>query len=129
MTTRAAMALRQQDAMARAEVARQWREWRRYLQAHLTLLTTSDDEVVEPALEAEEARGSERARAQRDLAALEPQRRAVFDRYRAGRRAEVQARLEAEARARGGRAQPVDPDLVDLTTLRELIDEAEGSAP
>lgn len=119
--------LLRQDARIEETAHAEWRDWRRYLQAQLTLLDVRIAEgqaLFERADELEE----EAERARRDLAILPAARRTFFAAVCATTRTAVQTELEAEQRSRpqAGRLPPLDPDVVDRTTWTRLLDQASG---
>lgn len=102
-------------------VHRQWRDWTRYLEAHLVLLDarTAERQV---AFERDETLEEQANQAHTTLAALPPAQRALFEQLHEERRQAVQAAQEAEP----GRTKPPDPDVVDRQALQALRDEATG---
>ena len=118
------------DARHQAEIKSWWRDWHRYLHAQLQLLQSRQAEAtVPPSFErTDQAWEQQRAEAEHTLRRVPHDRRAVFDRTRELRRAEVQAQLEAKQRTHGAsHGQALDPDLVERETLERLIAQAEGS--
>src|ERR687885_603767 len=108
------------DALHQAEVRSWWRDWHRYLQAHLQLLDAQAAEATHaPSFErTADAWEQQHAEAEQTLKRIPHDRRVVFDRTRDGRRAEMQAHLEVRATANGatgggGR----DPHIVDAGAL------------
>jgi hypothetical protein len=120
------------SALARAEAAfqeqihAQWRDWRAYLRAHLTLL---DAELapVSNAFEQAETQETRTAEAERVLATLAPAQRSLFDQVRDERRQQLLAIAEMPRldRAETRHQLPVD---VERQALVELLAEAEGTA-
>lgn len=120
------------SALARAEAAfqeqihAQWRDWRAYLRAHLTLL---DAELapVSNAFEQAETQETQTAEAERVLAILAPAQRSLFDQVRDERRQQLLAIAEMPRLDRAGiRHQP--PVDVERQALVQLLAEAEGTA-
>lgn len=110
------------NAVLREEVHHEWRDWTRYLEAHLTLL---DARAAERriAFERDEALEERVARARGALAALPQERRALFDQLRDERRQAVQVSLEAKSTD----GRPLDPDAVEREALELLRAEALGA--
>ena len=118
------------DARHQAEIKSWWRDWHRYLQAHLHLLTARQAETTHaPSFErSEEAWEQQRADAEQTLKRIPHDRRVVFDRTRDARRGEVHAQLEGRQQAGGAsRSTGLDPDIVERETLVSLLQQAEGT--
>jgi hypothetical protein len=117
------------DAVTQEQIAAEWRDWCRYLRAHLTLLDVRAAEN-RVAFERAETLEGEAAQAQADLHAIPVARRAIFDMAREERRQQVQEKQEAAQRTptNSARIRPIDPDVVDRQALTELLAEAEGRA-
>jgi hypothetical protein len=117
------------DAVTQEQIAAQWRDWCRYLRAHLTLLDVRAAEN-RVAFERAETLEGEAAQAQADLHAIPVARRTIFDMAREERRQQVQEKKEAAQRTptNSARIRPIDPDVVDRQALTELLAEAEGRA-
>lgn len=118
--------LERAGAALQEEVHGQWRDWTRYLQAHLTLL---DARAAERHITFErDATLEEQVRAARSTLALMPQaRRSLFDQLREERRQTVQAAREADP-SREGDGRPLDPDVVERQAIQALLNEAEGAS-
>lgn len=114
------------DASFQEQVHRQWRDWRAYLQAHLTLLEAQSAER-QVAFERADALEEQIAQAQRSLALLPAGQRTIFDGIREERRQRTQEAAEAAAAA-NGQTRAVDPDQIERQTLELLLAEAEGLA-
>lgn len=114
------------DASFQEQVHRQWRDWRAYLQAHLTLLEAQSAER-QNAFERADTLEEQIAQAQRSLAMLPAGQRALFDSIREERRQRTQEAAEAAA-AGNGHSRAADPDQVERQTLHALLAEAEGLA-
>lgn len=117
--------LERAGAALQEEVHGQWRDWTRYLQAHLTLL---DARAAERHVIFErDATLEEKVRAARSALATMPQaRRSLFDQLREERRQAVQGAREVAA-SREGDGRPLDPDAVERQALQALLLEAEGA--
>jgi hypothetical protein len=129
MQTRAAVSSADKaDAMHQAQVHEQWRDWDRYLQAHLQLLDALQAEATSlPSFERQDdAWEMKRERAQADLKRIPGYRRGLFDRVREERRQDVQHELEAAQRANGSRRVGVDADIVEREALTSLQLQATG---
>jgi hypothetical protein len=114
------------DASFQEQVHRQWRDWRAYLQAHLTLLEAQTAER-QSAFEREDALEEQIGQAQRSLATLPAGQRALFDRLREERRQRMQEAAEASARTQS-QTRATDFDQIERQTLTQLLAEAEGLA-
>lgn len=118
------------DARHLAEIKAWWRDWRRYLQAHLQLLHTRQAEAtLAPSFErTDQAWEQQRTEAEHTLKRIPHDRRVVFDRARDARRADIQAQLEGKQQANGAAPRGgLDPDVVERETLQRLIDQAQGA--
>ena len=89
------------DARHQAEITSWWRDWHRYLQAHLQLLEARQAEATAPPSfeRTDDAWEQQRAAADQTLRRIPHDRRAVFDRTREARRAPTEAELGATGRA------------------------------
>lgn len=114
------------DASFQEQVHRQWRDWRAYLQAHLTMLEAQSAER-QVAFERADALEEQIAQAQRSLALLPAGQRVLFDGIREERRQRTQEAVEAAAAA-NGQTRAADPDQIERQTLELLLAEAEGLA-
>ena len=115
------------DAAFQEQIHAQWRDWRAYLRAHLTLLDAQSAER-QGAFERADSLEDQAAQAQHDLGRLPAGQRALFDQIREARRQQAQIAAESTAQNSGSRLRLVDPDAVDRQVLLELLAEAEGTA-
>jgi hypothetical protein len=114
--------LERASAALQETVHSQWRDWVRYLEAHLTLLDARAAER-QISFERNTALEEQATAAQANLAALPIERRQLFDAIREERRQTVQLALETEA----GNGRRLDPDTVERQSLQALLNEALGS--
>jgi hypothetical protein len=119
-------ALARAEAAFREQIHAQWRDWRAYLRAHLTLL---DAELapVSNAFEQAETQETWTAEAERVLATLAPAQRSLFDQVRDERRQQLLAIAEISRLDRAGTRHQLPVD-VERQALVELLAEAEGTA-
>ena len=113
------------DALFQEQIHAQWRDWRSYLKASLTLLE-AQAAAAQPVFERAESREEQAAQAERNLTAIPQAQRMLFDRVREERRQQLQ--IAAETTRSNGRRQAVDPDAIDRQALTALLEEAEGHA-
>jgi hypothetical protein len=113
------------EAVFQEQIHAQWRDWRTYLRARLTLLDV-ETSSHQAAFERDEAREVEATEARRALAALPPALRGLFDDVREARRQQLLATLESSEGS--ARAQLRDLDEIDRQALSVLLAEAEGTA-
>lgn len=112
------------DARFQEQIHRQWRDWRAYLRAQLTLLEAQATSA-HAAFEQAETREAEIAQARRTLAALPQAQRALFAQVCDERRQRAQSAAEA---IHGNRAVLPDADATERQALTDLLAEAEGRA-
>ncbi len=117
--------LAQADAVYAAQVDEQWRAWRTYLNAHLTLLA-AQAAAATLAFENSADADADQHLARADLDHLPSSRRVLFDAVVAHYRTQVGEQLEAERRAAGGRGPALDADEVDQRVFTMLLDSANG---
>lgn len=115
------------DALFQEQIHAQWRDWRSYLRASLTLLDAQAG-AGQVVFERAESHETAVAQAQRELAVIPQAQRALFDRIREERRQQLQVTAEATSRKDGGRQRMLDPDTSDRQALSALLAEAEGVA-
>lgn len=113
------------EAAHQEKVTDQWRDWRRYLQAHRTLIADRQEARTRlPSFEQDlDSLESQASAAETILAALPSARRALFDREREVRRTALRAQWEQDA---AGQQRLLDPDALDQVVLDDLLDEALG---
>lgn len=115
----------------REELVRvQWTQWRSFLEAHLRLLDARAvaDQPANPFEHDPQNAAAREDAARTQLAALDPQRRALFEQVYEQARQKAQADAE-QARAAlpaDARGKPLDPDTVDKEVLQALLADAEG---
>ncbi len=99
------------------------RDWTTYLTASLTLLTPDDPTSADSFEQAASSRQTDAA--ERDLAAIPPDERSLFERATSQRREERRRQIETEVRAEtNSTPRLVDPDELDRIVLGELLREA-----
>jgi hypothetical protein len=113
------------DARFQEEIAGQYRDYLAYLNAHLTLLNIQAARI-DVAFERAETRDDEEQVARHAIAAIAPQRRALFDAVVESERQEAQRQLEAQPHPAGDRQRRADPDEAARMALTRLRDEALG---
>src|SRR4051812_46321162 len=125
MTTPAIAADAAADARFQEEIAAQYRDYLAYLDAHLTLLDVQAARI-DSAFERAETRDNDEQAARHTIAAIAPQRRALFDAVVEGERQEAQRQLEAQMHTADDRPRRADPDQAARMALTRLRDEAHG---
>ena len=118
------------DARHQAEVTSWWRDWHRYLEAQLQLLTAREAEMVAPPSfeRSDSAWEQQRADAEQTYRRIPADRRALFDRTRDAHRARLES-APAIDRAAGEPSDGSERDLdaLERQTLEELLSQAEGT--
>src|SRR5215212_3682018 len=108
MTTPSIAADAAADARFQEEIAAQYHDYLAYLDAHLILLDVQAARI-DIAFERAETRGDDEQAARHTIAAIAPQRRALFDAVVEGERQEALQQLEAQVHTAGEPARRADP--------------------
>jgi len=117
------------DAQHQAEITTWWRDWHRWLTAHVHLLEArAADGSQPPSFErTDDAWELQRTEAEQTLQRIPPAARVVFERARDARRTDVEAELATRRQGSGvGRDADLDPDALERATLDSLLKQAQG---